>query len=103
MSDLERPEYMCIPMSQITARIQSAYNVANFARNDRVLVEITKGIYGLPQASLLAKRRLDAHLSANGYHESITYTGFIQTLQSLHHVYLSCRRFRHQITRAVPS
>ena len=72
MSDLERPEYMWIPMSQIPARIQSAYNVANFVRNDRVLVEITKGIYGLPQASLLAKRRLDAHLSANGYHESPT-------------------------------
>ena len=67
MSDLERPEYMWIPLSQIPARIQSAYDVATYALNDRVMVEITKGIYGLPQTSLLAKRRFDAHLSANGY------------------------------------
>ena len=72
MSDLERPEYMWIPLSQIPNRIQTAYNVADYAVNERVMVEITKGIYGLPQASLLAKRRLDTHLATHGYHESPT-------------------------------
>ena len=57
MSDLSRPEYQ---LSQIPDRIQRAYNIADFAINERVLVEITKGIYGLPQAALLAKQQLDA-------------------------------------------
>ena len=46
MSDLSRPEYMWIQLSQIPDRIQRAYNIADFAINERVLVEITKGIYG---------------------------------------------------------
>ncbi len=72
MSDLERPEYMWIPLSQMPNRIQTTYNVADYAVNERVMVEITKSIYGLPQASLLAKRRLDTHLATHGYHESPT-------------------------------
>ena len=36
------------------------------------MVEIPKEIYDLPQASLLAKRRLDIHLAAHGFHESST-------------------------------
>jgi hypothetical protein len=36
------------------------------------MVKIAKEIYGLPQVSLLAKRRLDIHLAAHGYHESST-------------------------------
>ena len=35
-------------------------------------MEITKGIYGLPQAALLVKQQLDAHLASHGYHESAT-------------------------------
>ena len=59
MSDLERSEYMWITLQK------AAYNIADFAVNGRALVEITKSIYGLPQAALLAKLRLDAHLAAN--------------------------------------
>ena len=69
MSDLSRPEYMWIQLSQIPDRIQRAYNIADFAINERVLVEITKG---LPQAVLLAKQQLDAHLASHGYYESAT-------------------------------
>ena len=73
MSDLSRPEYMWIQLSQIPDRIiQHAYNIADFAINERVLVEINKGIYGLPQAALLAKQQLDAHLASHGYYESAT-------------------------------
>ena len=56
ISDLSRSEYMWIQLSQIPERIQRAYNIADFAINERVLVEITKGIYGLPQAALLANK-----------------------------------------------
>jgi len=38
MSDLERPEYMWIPLSQILNRIQTTYNVADYAVNGRVMV-----------------------------------------------------------------
>ena len=69
MSELDCPEYMWIPLAQIPQRIQIAYEIARYSINDRVLVQISKGIYGLPQAALLAKLRLDAHLAAHGYHE----------------------------------
>jgi hypothetical protein len=58
MSDLVRPEYMWILLTQIPAdRMQSAYyNGSKYAVNGKVvLVKLTKGIYGLPQAALLAR------------------------------------------------
>ena len=72
MSDLARPEYMWILLTQIPDRIQSAYNVSAYSVNGKVLVKITKGIYGLPQAALLAKQRLDELLAAHGYLETPT-------------------------------
>ena len=35
---------MWIPLTQITQRIQIAYEIARYAINDRVLVQINKGI-----------------------------------------------------------
>ena len=32
-----------------------------------VMVEIRKGMYGLPQAGILANDRLQAHLATHGY------------------------------------
>ena len=89
MSDLDRPEYMWIQLDQIPQRIQNAYNIANYAVNGRVLVKITKGIYGLPQAALLAKRRLDAHLAAHGYHEMPTACLYKHINKSTNHVHFS--------------
>jgi len=63
---------MWIPLTQIPDRIQSAYNVSAYCVNGKVLVKITKGIYGLPQAALLAKQRLDELLAAHGYLETPT-------------------------------
>jgi hypothetical protein len=37
-------------------------------QNDRVLVEIRKGMYGLPQAGIIANTRLKLHLATHGYH-----------------------------------
>ena len=88
MHELERPEYMWIPLSQIPNRIQTAYTVAEYTVNGRVMVEITKGIYGLPQASLIAKRRLDAHLATHGYHESPTMGLYKHITRPSHYVYL---------------
>ena len=38
-------------------------------QGDYVMVEISKGIYGLPQAGILSQQRLLAHLNKHGYHE----------------------------------
>ena len=37
--------------------------------NGSVLFEVNKGMYGLPQAGLLAQKRLIAHLATAGYHQ----------------------------------
>ena len=66
---------MWILLTQIPAdRMQSAYyNGSKYAVNGKVvLVKLTKGIYGLPQAALLAKQRLDTLLATHGYLETPT-------------------------------
>jgi hypothetical protein len=45
------------------------YNLAALAKNGYVFVEIRKGMYGLPQAGILAtNERLVKHLAPFGYH-----------------------------------
>jgi hypothetical protein len=44
------------------------YNLASIVRHDRVLVEIRKGMYGLPQAEIISNKRLKTHLATWGYH-----------------------------------
>ena len=45
----------------------SQYALQSFVVNGYVLVEIRKGMYGLPQAGLIAQKRLNAHLLKFGY------------------------------------
>ena len=67
---LDRPEYMWIPLHMFPPATLAKYNVASLAHNGRVLARVDKGIYGLPQAGLLAQKRLIAHLAKNGYHQA---------------------------------
>jgi hypothetical protein len=67
---LPRTEYMRIKLSQIPARTQKKYNLSEYARNGSVLVAINKGMYGLPQAGLLAQQKLITHLTKHGYHQA---------------------------------
>jgi len=64
---LERPEYMRISLKHIPAEIQLRYNMAAFAHNGYVLMEVNRSIYGLPQAGKLSQDRLVAHLTSHGY------------------------------------
>ena len=43
---------------------------APLVHNGFVVVEIRKGMYGLPQAGILANKRLKKHLAKAGYHEA---------------------------------
>jgi hypothetical protein len=51
---LERYEYVCIPISMIPNKIMDEYNLHALVHNGYLYVEVRKGMYGLPQAGLLA-------------------------------------------------
>ena len=65
---LERCEYMRIPINIIPQCIIDFYNLTPMIYNGYVMVEINKGIYGLPQAGNLAKRLLEQRLLQGGYY-----------------------------------
>lgn len=70
MTPLERPEYIRIPVKMIPPSIITKYNLHSYIHHDKILFEVNKGMYGLPQAGLLAQQRLIAHLATAGYHEA---------------------------------
>jgi hypothetical protein len=67
-SPMPRYEYMRIPVKDIPDDVMLHYNLAAITHNGYVLVEIQKGMYGLPQAGILAHERLVKHLATSGYH-----------------------------------
>ena len=109
-------EYMRIPVKLIPACIMEQYQLAGLVHNGFVYIEISKGMYSLPQSDILANDCLQANLLEHGYkqathtpgffnHEtrlvtfslivdnfSVKYVGedhaqhFITTLQLLHHI-----------------
>ena len=66
---LDRPEYMRISLKHIPLDVQLRYEIAAMVENEYVIMEITKGIYGLPQAGKLAQDRLVQHLAGHGYNQ----------------------------------
>lgn len=67
MTPLERPEYIRIPLRQLPQAIIDRYSLQSFIHNDAILFQVNKGMYGLPQAGLLAQQRLEQHLGEHGY------------------------------------
>jgi Reverse transcriptase (RNA-dependent DNA polymerase) len=67
---MDRYKYMRIPVRDIPDFIMSQYKLEPLVHNGVVLVEIRKGMYGLPQAGIIANTRLVAHLNAHGYHQA---------------------------------
>eukprot|EP00804_Cyclotella_cryptica_P026100 CCRYP_013955-RI/>CCRYP_013955-RI protein AED:0.47 eAED:0.47 QI:0/-1/0/1/-1/1/1/0/200 len=55
MTPLMRPEYLRVKLTDIPAEIITEYKLRNKVnKNGFVFIEVTKGMYGLPQAGLLA-------------------------------------------------
>ena len=67
-TEMERYEYMWIPAHLLDETVQTAYKLQDKIVNGRVLVEIQKGMYGLPQAGRIAYDKLVNHLAPHGYH-----------------------------------
>ena len=72
---LERPEYMRIPVKLIPQEIIDDYNLMPKVTDGFVYVEINKGMYGLPQAGLLANKLLARRLAKYGYYQAIHTPG----------------------------
>ena len=66
VTPMNRYEYMKIPVKHIPEDIMLQYNLTNLIVNDHVMVEIRKGMYGLPQAVIIAQERLNKHLKITG-------------------------------------
>ena len=71
MTPLNRPEYLKLKLSQIPDEIIEEYGLREKATPDgSVYVEINKGMYGLPQAGVLANELLEKRLNKHGYYQS---------------------------------
>jgi hypothetical protein len=66
-SPLERPEYMRIHRRDLPPETIDKYKDSIIFDGDFAMVEVTKSIYGLKQAGIIAQKRLIDHLSAHDY------------------------------------
>ena len=72
-----RPEYMRLKLSDIPDNIITLYNLDKLVTTDGyVYVLIQKGMYGLPQAGIIAQQLLEKRLASKGYRQSTITPGF---------------------------
>ena len=69
-TNLPTEEYMKLPTKIIPPSIWEAYNLNAMASKEHVYMKIKKGVYGLPQAGILAYQDLQQHLAPYGFNPS---------------------------------
>ena len=67
-TEMEHYEYMRLPIALLPQEIIDQYHLQDKVHNGYVYVEIRKGMYGLPQAGIIANKKLKLHLAKHGYH-----------------------------------
>jgi hypothetical protein len=73
---MKRPEYMRLKITDIPEEIIEQYKLKLSATPDRyVYCEITQGMYGLPQAGIIAQELLEKRLAEYGYYQSKIING----------------------------
>ena len=74
---MERPEFLRMKIDHFPQDVIDHYNLKNMV-NDKgyLLVRVEKGMYGLPQAGIIAQQLLEKRLQAEGYHQSATTPGY---------------------------
>jgi hypothetical protein len=66
---MARHEFVCIPINLIPDKILHEYQLYNLVDSKGfILARIKKGMYGLPQAGMLANKPLQERLWPHGYH-----------------------------------
>ena len=74
---MARPEYMRLKLSNIPNHVIEYQKLREKATKDGyVYVQIGKGMYGLPQAGIIAQELLQKQLNATGYRQSAIIPGF---------------------------
>eukprot|EP00804_Cyclotella_cryptica_P017159 CCRYP_003365-RA/>CCRYP_003365-RA protein AED:0.35 eAED:0.35 QI:0/0/0/1/1/1/2/0/332 len=74
---MARPEYMRLKLSDIPDHVIALYKLDTLATpNGYVYVLIQKGMYGLPQAGIIAQQLLKKRLVIKGYQQSSITHGF---------------------------
>jgi hypothetical protein len=66
---MDTPEFMRIPIHLIPKEIITKYKLLDLLHNDYIYVRIEKGMYGLPQAGILANKLLAKRLAKHGYYQ----------------------------------
>jgi hypothetical protein len=64
---LGRLEYMVISLSSLPQETIEKYDLLELSQDGKVYIEIQKGMYGLPQAGILANELLQRNLAKDGY------------------------------------
>ncbi len=73
---MARYEYMQLKLSDMPDDIIEHYNLRAITTADGfVYCKIWKGMYGLPQAGIIAQQLLETRLAAHGYRQSTTMPG----------------------------
>jgi hypothetical protein len=67
---MKNSEYMRIPINLIPPEIIEEYDLMSKVHNGFIYIRIDKGMYGLPQAGLLANQLLEKRLLPHGYFQS---------------------------------
>ena len=71
MTPMERPEFMRMKLSDLPPEFVTLYDLTSIAeKNGTVYIKVQKGMYGLPQAGILAQQLLEKRLNAEGYRQS---------------------------------
>ena len=72
---LEYYEYMKMPLSLFPIWIVEQYNLNTHAKDGWVHLEMRRAVWGLPQAGILANKRLRRKLAPFGYYECVNTPG----------------------------
>ena len=72
---LEYYEYMKIPLSLFPTWIVEHYNLLDYATDGMVHIEMRRAVWGLPQAGILANKKIRRKLAPHGYHEHANTPG----------------------------
>ena len=71
MTPLAHPEYIRVSIQDIPDKIIQEYNLKSIVTDDGLIyIKANRGMYGLPQAGLLANELLEKRLNKRGYHQS---------------------------------
>ncbi|KAL7483782.1 hypothetical protein ACHAW6_009425 [Cyclotella cf. meneghiniana] len=76
MTPLKCPEYLLVKLADLPNEIINEYQLHKVVNaKGMVFIEVNKGMYGLPQACLLANKLLEKRLNQKGYFQSKVVPG----------------------------